>query len=51
MVKSDTAEDKFLEQHKQFILRDTVTYPNGGCSKFYDDGECRFQRLMHLLHI
>ena len=34
MVKSDTAEDKFLEQHKQFTLRDTVTYPNGGWSKF-----------------
>ena len=38
MVKPDTSKDEFLDQHKQFSLSDFITYPNGGCSKFYDDG-------------
>ncbi|WP_036612685.1 DEAD/DEAH box helicase [Oribacterium sp. P6A1] len=38
MVKSDIAKDEFLNQHQQFSLRETVSYPNGGFSYFYDDG-------------
>lgn len=38
MVKSDTEKDEFLDHHKQFSLRETVSYPNGGFSYFYDDG-------------
>lgn len=38
MVKCDTAKDEFLNQHAKFSLRETVDYPNGGLSYFYDDG-------------
>jgi len=38
VVKSDTAKDEFLNQHTKFKLRETVSYPNGGLSYFYDDG-------------
>nr|WP_297767205.1 DEAD/DEAH box helicase family protein [uncultured Butyrivibrio sp.] len=38
MVESDASKDEFLTQHKNFSLRETVSYPNGGFSYFYDDG-------------
>ena len=38
MVEPNTAKDKFLVQHTDFSLRELVNYPNGGVSKFYDNG-------------
>lgn len=38
MVESITEKDLFLEQHTDFSLREQVNYPNGGYSRFYDDG-------------
>lgn len=38
MVESNTSEDKFLDQHADFSLREQVIYPNGGISRFYDNG-------------
>ncbi len=39
MVESNTEKETFLTQHTDFSLRDTVEYPNGGHSYFYDNGE------------
>ena len=30
--------DNFLIQHTDFSLREQVNYPNGGISRFYDNG-------------
>lgn len=30
--------DNFLIQHTDFSLREQVNYPNGGYSRFYDNG-------------
>lgn len=38
MVEFNTSKDLFLIQHLDFSLRESVTYPNGGCSQFYDNG-------------
>lgn len=38
MVESNTSEDQFLDQHADFSLREEVIYPNGGTSRFYDNG-------------
>ena len=38
MVKSIIEEDEFLAQHTDFSLREQVDYPNGGTSRFYDNG-------------
>ena len=38
MVESVIKEDQFLIQHTDFVLREEVTYPNGGTSRFYDNG-------------
>lgn len=38
MIDSYTEEDKFLVEHTDFLLREKVKYPNGGCSRFYDNG-------------
>lgn len=38
MVEFNTSEDLFLIQHTDFSLREQVTYPNGGISRFYDNG-------------
>lgn len=38
MVESYIKEDRFLVQHMDFSFREQVNYPNGGCSKFYDNG-------------
>ncbi len=38
MVESDITKDKFLIQHTDFSLREQVNYPNGGTSRFYDNG-------------
>lgn len=38
MVESFASEDNFLVQHMDFSLREQVKYPNGGTSKFYDNG-------------
>lgn len=38
MVEFDIAQDKFLIQHTDFSLREQVKYPNGGVSRFYDNG-------------
>ena len=38
MVKSAVEEDFFLNDHKDFVLREQVDYPNGGTSRFYDNG-------------
>ena len=37
MVKTADS-DNFLIQHTDFSLREQVNYPNGGISKFYDNG-------------
>lgn len=31
-------EDRFINEHKDFSLREQVVYPNGGTSRFYDNG-------------
>lgn len=38
MVEFNTSKDKFLIQHTDFSLREQVIYPNGGTSRFYDNG-------------
>lgn len=38
MAESDIKEDLFLNQHMDFSLREQVEYPNGGYSRFYDNG-------------
>lgn len=38
MVEFNTSKDLFLIQHTDFSLRECITYPNGGCSRFYDNG-------------
>lgn len=38
MVEFNTSKDLFLIQHTDFSLREEVTYPNGGTSRFYDNG-------------
>lgn len=38
MVEFDIAKDKFLIQHTDFSLREPVEYPNGGVTRFYDNG-------------
>lgn len=38
MIDSYTEEDRFLVEHTDFSLREKVKYPNGGCSRFYDNG-------------
>ena len=38
MVEFVTTEDSFLVQHTDFSLREQVNYPNGGNSRFYDNG-------------
>lgn len=38
MVESNTEKDKFLVQHTDFSLREQVNYPNGGISRFYENG-------------
>ncbi len=38
MAKSTIEKDIFLIEHKDFSLTEVVHYPNGGCSRFYDNG-------------
>ncbi len=38
MVEFDYAKDEFLIHHADFSLREQVEYPNGGISRFYDNG-------------
>ena len=38
MVESVPKKDEFLIAYPDYVLRETVTYPNGGVSCFYDDG-------------
>lgn len=38
MAESIPEEDQFLIAYPNYVLRETVTYPNGGVSRFYDDG-------------
>ena len=38
MVESVPKKDEFLIAYPDYVLRETVTYPNGGVSRFYDDG-------------
>ena len=38
MVESLIKEDQFLIQHTDYELREEVVYPNGGTSRFYDNG-------------
>ena len=38
MAKSIPEKDQFLIAYPNYVLRETVTYPNGGVSRFYDDG-------------
>ena len=38
MAESVPAKDQFLIVYPNYVLRETVTYPNGGVSRFYDDG-------------
>lgn len=38
MAEFNTSKDRFLIQHTDFSLREQVTYPNGGTSRFYDNG-------------
>ena len=38
MVESIPEKDQFLTAYPNYVLRETVTYPNGGVSRFYDDG-------------
>ena len=38
MAESAIKEDEFLIQHADFTLREEVTYPNGGTSRFYENG-------------
>lgn len=38
MAEFDTTQDSFLIHHTDFTLREQVIYPNGGISRFYDNG-------------
>ena len=38
MAESIPEKDQFLIAYPNYVLRETVTYPNGGVSHFYDDG-------------
>ena len=38
MVESIPEKDQFLTAYPNYVLRETVTYPNGGVSRFYADG-------------
>lgn len=38
MAESAIKEDEFLIQHEDFTLKEEVTYPNGGTSRFYENG-------------
>ena len=38
MAESVPRKDEFLIAYPDYVLRETVTYPNGGVSRFYDDG-------------
>lgn len=38
VMKYTTKADNFLTQHTDFLLREQVCYPNGGISRFYDNG-------------
>jgi len=38
MVESIPEKDQFLTAYPNYVLRETETYPNGGVSRFYDDG-------------
>ena len=38
MAESIPEKDRFLTAYPNYVLRETVTYPNGGVSRFYDDG-------------
>lgn len=38
MVEFNSTQDDFLIQHTNFALREQVIYPNGGSSRFYDNG-------------
>lgn len=38
MAESNITEDKFIAEHSDFSLREQVVYPNGGTSRFYDNG-------------
>ena len=38
MAESIPEKDQFLIAYPNYVLRETVTYPNGGVSRFYDGG-------------
>lgn len=38
MAESVPKKDEFLIAYPDYVLRETVTYPNGGVSRFYADG-------------
>lgn len=38
MAEFIPAKDQFLTAYPNYVLRETVTYPNDGVSRFYDDG-------------
>ena len=38
MVESGVKEDLFINQHPDFSLKEEVGYPNGGSSRFYENG-------------
>lgn len=38
MAESIPEKDQFLIAYPNYVLREIVTYPNGGVSRFYDDG-------------
>jgi len=38
VAESNITEDKFIAEHSDFSLREQVVYPNGGTSRFYDNG-------------
>lgn len=38
MAESVPKKDEFLTAYPDYVLRETVTYPNGGVSRFYADG-------------
>ena len=38
MAEPAVTKDKFIIDHADFELREQVNYPNGGISKFYDNG-------------
>ena len=38
MAERSIGKDEFLMQHTEFLLREQVEYPNGGRSRFYDNG-------------